>query len=561
MTGSAPQQNQGQEGGHVPGNTRDAGLKKADASVWTVRDAVIDFARRVGMTSIFANPGSTELPMFRDFPADFRYVLGLQEAVVVGMADGYAQATGNAALVNLHSAAGVGNAMGNIFTAFRNRTPLVVTAGQQARSILPFDPFLAATQATELPKPYVKWSIEPARAQDVPLAMARAYAIAMQEPRGPVFVSIPVDDWDQPAEPVPPRALAHTTRPEPAMMERIGALLDTCERPAFVVGGAVDRAHAADEVVALAQRHRARVFVAPMSGRCSFPETHPLFAGFLPAMRERVVELLDGHDAIFAIGAPAFTYHVEGHGPHVPPGAQLCQLIDDPGVAAWTPEGLVAVGNVRLGVQDLLARAVPPAADARELPAPPARAPRALPPGHAGECMSVAFALQTLAEVRDPHGMVVEEAPSARPVMQRYLPMARPGTFLTMDSGGLGYGMPAAVGVALARPGERVIALIGDGSSMYSIQAIWSAVQMALPITFVILNNSRYAALQEFAPVFGFEKEDPVQGTDLPGLDFVTLAAGMGCAGVRVSEAAQLAPALREAIGASGPALVEIVVA
>ena len=185
MTGSAPQQ-------HLQDST-------APGNAWTVRDAVIDFARRVGMTSIFANPGSTELPMFRDFPADFRYVLGLQEAVVVGMADGHAQATGNAALVNLHSAAGVGNAMGNIFTAFRNRTPLVVTAGQQARSILPFDPFLAATQATELPKPYVKWSIEPARAQDVPLAIARAYAIAMQEPRGPVFVSIPVDDWDQPA--------------------------------------------------------------------------------------------------------------------------------------------------------------------------------------------------------------------------------------------------------------------------------------------------------------------------------------------------------------------------
>ncbi|MFP3247279.1 MAG: thiamine pyrophosphate-binding protein, partial [Paraburkholderia sp.] len=153
MTGSAPRQDK--QNGVAQGTT--------------VRDAVIDFARRVGMTSIFANPGSTELPMFRDFPADFRYVLGLQEAVVVGMADGYAQASGNAALVNLHSAAGVGNAMGNIFTAFRNRTPLVVTAGQQARSILPFEPFLAASQATELPKPYVKWSIEPARAQDVPL--------------------------------------------------------------------------------------------------------------------------------------------------------------------------------------------------------------------------------------------------------------------------------------------------------------------------------------------------------------------------------------------------------
>jgi benzoylformate decarboxylase len=538
MTGSAPQQIQTQ--------TRPA--QAGSEKTFTVRDAVIDFARRVGMTSIFANPGSTELPMFRDFPADFRYVLGLQEAVVVGMADGYAQATGNAALVNLHSAAGVGNAMGNIFTAFRNRTPLVVTAGQQARSILPFDPFLAATQASELPRPYVKWSIEPARAQDVPLAIARAYAVAMQEPRGPVFVSIPVDDWDQPAEPVAARELAHTTRPEPALLARIGALLDGCSRPAFVVGGAVDRAGAADEVVALAERHRARVFVAPMTGRCSFPETHHMFAGFLPAMRERIVDLLAGHDAIFAIGAPAFTYHVEGQGPHVPPGAQLCQLIDDPNVAAWTPEGLIAVGNVRLGVQDLLARPAPPQ---RALPAPRPQAPRALPP-QGGERMSVAFALQTL---------VVEEAPSSRPVMQAYLPMARPGSFLTMDSGGLGFGMPAAVGAALARPGERVIALIGDGSSMYSIQAIWSAVQWHLPITFVILNNSRYAALQDFAPVFGFAKEDPVQGTDLPGLDFVTLAAGMGCAGLRVSEAAPLAGALREALAADGPALVEIVVA
>jgi benzoylformate decarboxylase len=161
--------------------------------------------------------------------------------------------------------------------------------------------------------------------------------------------------------------------------------------------------------------------------------------------------------------------------------------------------------------------------------------------------------------------VVVEEAPSARPVMQTYLPITRAGTFMTMDSGGLGYGMPAAVGVALARPGERVIALIGDGSSMYSIQAIWSAVQMQLPITFVILNNTRYAALQDFAPVFGFAPHETVQGTDLPGLDFVMLAKGMGCPGERVSEAARLADALRSALATSapddGPTLVEVVVA
>ncbi|MFM0257239.1 benzoylformate decarboxylase [Paraburkholderia sediminicola] len=551
MAGSAPQQNQGN---NVLGlSVRSGGDRK-----WTVRESVIDFARRVGMTSIFANPGSTELPMFRDFPADFRYVLGLQEAVVVGMADGYAQATGNAALVNLHSAAGVGNAMGNIFTAFRNRTPLVITAGQQARSILPFDPFLAATQATELPKPYVKWSIEPARAQDVPLAIARAYYLAMQEPRGPVFVSIPVDDWDQPGDPVPARSVAQRTRPEPTMLERIGEMLDACERPAFVVGGAVDRANAVQDVVRLAERHRARAYVAPMTGRCSFPEDHPLFAGFLPAMRESIVQLLSGHDAIFVIGAPAFTYHVEGQGPHVPLGAQLCQLIDDPGVAAWTPVGLAAVGNVKLGILDLLER---PAPCERSLPAPREQAPRALPPAGVGERMSAAFALQTLSDVRDPASLVVEEAPGARPVMQKYLPITHAGTFLTMDSGGLGYGMPAAVGMALARPGERVIALIGDGSSMYSIQAIWSAVQLKLPVTFVILNNTRYAALQDFAPVFGFAPDEPVQGTELPGLDFVALATGMCCSGVRVSEATQLAGALRHALAADGPALVEVIVA
>ncbi|MFC6311447.1 thiamine pyrophosphate-dependent enzyme, partial [Paraburkholderia dipogonis] len=178
-----------------------------------------------------------------------------------------------------------------------------------------------------------------------------------------------------------------------------------------------------------------------------------------------------------------------------------------------------------------------------------------------GERMSVAFALQTLNEIRGVENIVVEEAPSARPVMQAYLPIQRAGGFLTMDSGGLGFGMPAAVGVALASHGERVIAVIGDGSSMYSIQAIWSAVQMQLPVTFVILNNTRYAALQDFAPVFGFRPEDPVQGTDLPGLDFVKIAAGMGCPGERLDHADGLRDALRNALSSSVPSLVEIVVA
>src|SRR4051794_37574324 len=237
----------------------------------TVRESVIDLMRRFGMTSVFANPGSTELPLFRNFPEDFRYVLGLQEATVVGMADGYAQATRNAAFVNLHSAAGVGNAMGNIFTAHKNRTPLVITAGQQARAILPYDPFLASREATELPKPYVKWSVEPARAADVPLAVARAFYLAMTPPRGPVLVSVPVDDWDAASALVPVREVSRSVRPDPATLDLIGEALDAARRPAFVVGGAVDRDDAFAEMLALAERHEARVFVAPMTGRCNFP--------------------------------------------------------------------------------------------------------------------------------------------------------------------------------------------------------------------------------------------------------------------------------------------------
>ena len=526
----------------------------------TVREAVLNLLRAFNMTTIFGNPGSTELPLFLDFPNDFRYVLGLQEAVVVGMADGYAQATHNAAFVNLHSAAGVGHAMGNIFTAHKNRTPMVITAGQQARSILPFDPFLFSGQATELPKPYVKWSIEPARAEDVPLAIARAYYIAMQQPRGPVLVSIPADDWTRRCEPVAPRRVSTETRPEPELLALIGDALDAAKRPALVVGAAVDRDRAWDDVVRLAERHNAAVWVAPMSGRCGFPEDHRLFAGFLPAMREKIVALLAGHDLVFALGAAAFTYHVEGAGPHLPAGAKLVQLIEDPAIAAWAPEGMSAVGGIRLGVQDLLARPVPPALADREQPRP--RAPRArAEPGASGALMSVAFVMQTLAEVRDAHSIVVEEAPSSRPVMQAHLPILHSETFYTMCSGGLGHGMPAAVGVALAKPDKKVIALLGDGSSMYSIQALWSAAQLKLPITFIILKNRRYAALQEFAPTFGFKPGETLQGTALPELDFLALARGQGCDAVNVHDAAQLASVLQDALQSTRPILVEVDVA
>ena len=518
----------------------------------TVREATHCLMRELGMTTVFGNPGSTELPLFRDFPGEFRYVLGLQESIVVGMADGYAQATGNAAFVNLHSAAGVGHAMGNIFTAFRNRTPMVITAGQQARSILPYAPFLFASEAARLPEPYVKWAVEPARGEDVPGAIARAYYVAMQEPRGPAFVSIPVDDWDRPADPVPARTVSRTLHPDPELVRRIAGMLDRSQRPAFVVGFGVDRNDAWDEVVALAERHQALVWVSPMSSRCSFPERHPLFAGFLPAIREQIVACLEGHDLVVALGAPVFTYHIEGFGPHIPPGAELVQIVDDPDVAAWTPLGTALVCNVRHGAAALLAQANPPR---RSAPAGRTSPPRVT----ATDRISVAYLMQTLADVRPPDSIIVEESPSSRRTMQAYLPIERPHSFYTCASGGLGHSLPAAVGIALARSAERrVIGLFGDGSAMYSIQALWSAADLQLPITVVIVNNGGYAALSEFSAHFNIRQ---LIGTKLPGLDFVGLAKGLGCAGARVERATDLAPALTSALQSPTPFLLDVAVA
>lgn len=532
-----------------------AGQDKA-AEAYTVRHAVFDFFRSVGIDTIFGNPGSTELGMLWDFPADFKYVLGLQECVVMGMADGHAQIARKASVINLHSAAGLGHALGNLFTAFKNKTPLVVTAGQQARSLLPYDPYLGATDAANFPKPYVKWSVEPARAEDVPQAIAKAYHVAMTEPCGPVFVSIPSDDWDVPAQRLPARTVSHFYRGEPAAIADLAQHLDRATRPALVVGDAVDRADAWQDIVRLAELHQANVYVAPMSGRCSFPEDHPLWMGFLPAMRERIVDMLSPHDVILVVGAPIFTYHVPGTGPFAPQGAEVLQLTEDPNSAAGAPVGTAVLSSIRQGLVDLAA-ASRPASGRRPLERQ--RVPRVAEP-QAGTRMPVAWVLQTITDLRPTDSVIVEEAPSARHLIHRHLPIKRAGGFYTMSSGGLGYGLPAAVGVCLANPAQRVIALIGDGSAMYALQALWSAAQLKLPVAVLILRNRKYGALDEFARIFGFAEGEKVVGTELPGIDFVGMAAAQGVRGVRAATPAELERTLEGAFSSDAPVLVEIVV-
>jgi benzoylformate decarboxylase len=515
----------------------------------TVREATITLLRELGMTTVFGNPGSTELPMFRDFPSDFRYVMGLQESIVVAMADGFAQGTRNAALVNLHSSAGVGHSLGNVFTAWKNQTPLVITAGQQARSILPYEPFLFAERATEFPRPFVKWACEPARAEDVPAAIARAYHVAMEPPFGPTFVSIPVDDWDVRCEPFQPRMIHAERVPDRTVIDECAAALAQARAPALVVGAGVARDGAWEGVIALAERHKALVWVAPMSARCSFPEDHPLFAGFLAAGREAIVDALHSHDVVVALGGPLNLYHVEGQGPHIGDDTAPWLIGDNHAHAAWAPAGTAIVAQCDKAIAMLLDGPQP-----RVRPMPSARSPH---PVLDGAVMTDRFVLQEIAALRPRSSIIVEEAPSSRGPMHDHLPIVEPDTFYTTASGGLGHGLPAAVGMALGRPGEKVIAVIGDGSAMYAIQGLHAAVQAALPVSFVIIRNNRYEALHQFGRHFGLQS---LMGTQVPELDFVRIAEGQGLQAERASDATTLRAALARSFAADGPTLVEAVV-
>src|SRR5438067_1607079 len=523
--------------------------KTAGASI-TVKQATLDLLRAFGIKKVFGNPGSTELPFLSDWPDDIDYVLALQEASAVGMADGYAQATRNAGFVNLHSAAGVGNALGNIYTAHRNQTPLVITAGQQARSIMPLQPFLFAERATEFPQPYVKYSIEPARAEDVPAAIARAYYVAMQPPCGPTFVSVPIDDWSHQTQPVEARQVSRELGPDPAAMQALADALHESKHPALVVGPGVDRAQAVELMVRVAEKARAAVWASPFSARCSFPESHPQFAGFLHASPGQLSEALRDHDLVVVIGAPVFTFHVEGHASIFDGATTLFQITDDPGAAAITPAGNSIIATMKPALTMLL-ELLPDAK--RAVPAG-----RTLPPApSAGDPIPVEYLLHSLSAAMPADAVLVEEAPSHRPLMQKFMPMRGQDSFYTMASGGLGYSLPASVGMALGRPDVRTVCLIGDGSAMYSIQALWTAAQRKLPLTVVVINNSGYGAMRSFSQVMQVRN---VPGLDLPGLDFVKLAQGHGCDAVRVSKSSELTSALKRGLAHDGMSLIEVMV-
>jgi len=523
--------------------------------VTTVREQVHDLLRSWDLTTVFGNPGSNELPFLDRFPAGFRYVLGLHEGAVLAMADGYAQATGRAALVNLHAAAGLGNAMGNLANAAQQHTPLLVTTGQQARGMVGLGAMLSEARMTDVAAPHAKAAFEPLRAQDVPRTLTEAHHLAMLPPRGPVLVSLPLDDW---AAPVDPHEVEHLTTRRVAAggsgngeVEVLAARLAVARSPVLVLGPEADVEPAFSRAVELAERARLPVWIAPSPPRCPFPTTHPHYRGVLPASVQGVTTALAGHDLVLVVGAPVFRYHVHRPGPYLPAGATLVLVTADPAAAARAPMGDAVVADPGAVLAGLLERAGapsdrPPVAPRR----PPAAVPVTGPPFPAEAIFDV------LARALPPDAVLVDESTSNTAAFWERVPIRRSGGLLFPAAGGLGFGLPAAVGAALADPGRPVVAVLGDGATQYGVQGLWTAAQHAANVTFLVLRNGEYGGLRWFTGPLGVRD---VPGLDLPGIDAVAIAAGYGVPAERVDDLDKLAAAL--AIPRAGPLLLEIPVA
>ncbi len=527
----------------------------------TVRDVTHDLLRELGLTTIFGNPGSTEETFLTNLPEDFRFVLALQEASVVGIADGYAQAIRRPALVNLHTAAGLGNALGNLATVYLNRTPLLVTAGQQTREMLLMEPLLTNVEPETFPRPWVKWAYQPVRPQDVPAAFMRAYATAVQPPAGPVFLSLPLDDWEVPAlGAAEVRTVATRTAPDPSRLGELAAAIDRSSHPALVFGAAVARGGGWDAAVRLAEKLDAPVWAAPASERAPFPETHPRYVGGLPFAKGPLAEHLAGHDLVVVIGAPVFRYYPWVQGSYLPEGARLWHVTDDPQEAARAPVGDSLLADAVLAIEALL-----PLVRAREChrpvpaPLPHRMAPQPASPESVADPLSARAVFDALRAACPGNTVLVEESPSNLADLHAAWPIEHPDSFYTFASGGLGWNLPASVGIALGErdSGRRrpVLAIIGDGSFQYSVQAIWTAARLELPMLFVVLRNGEYAILKSFAVL---EQTPGVPGLDLPGIDIVALALGYGCAAARPTTAAEIADEVAAARRRSGPTVLEI---
>ena len=480
----------------------------------TGRSAFLALLKSEGITHLFGNPGTTELPLMDAFATEneVRYLLGLQEAAVMAMADGYAQASGKLAVVNLHVAPGLGNAMGMLYDAQKAGSPILVTAGQHEQSFTATEPILWADLPT-IARPLVKWSSEVNRLADLPRLVHRAAKTALAPPTGPVFLSLPGDIFraDGDIDLLAPTRVGPRLRGDREAIEAAASLLAGAKRPVIMAGDAVAQSRAHSELVELAELLGAPVYSEFVPNTASFPSSHPLFRGQMIRLAPEVRKILEQYDVLFSVGSDLFTLSLPSETDPMPPGLALVHLDIDPwelgknyppaaailgDPKATLPELTAAVrermtSGARALARERLAAAGAAIAAEREALKTKARALADVTP------VQPLALLHAIGETLPKDAVVIEEALSSAPGIRSLIRSDDPQSYFGLRGGGIGWGLPAAMGVKVALPDRPVVGLIGDGSAMYTVQGLWTAAHYHIDTVFVILNNSSYRILKQ----------------------------------------------------------------
>ena len=528
-----------------------------------------------GVDRIFGNPGTTESPLLDsllDYP-QLEYIVHLHEGVAVGAANFYGQASGKTAVVNLHVAPGLGNAVGMMYGALKNGTPMVVTAGQQDTRMRLRDPVLGHDLAA-IAAPVTKWSVQVERADELGPILQRAFKIANEAPAGPVFVALPIDVMEQETDipPGKPATVYTASRPDPAGIAAMAKLLAAAKSPAIVAGDDIARADAVGRLVTLAEKLGAAVWFEGLRGRNSFPTDHPSYRGTLAFDAPGVAKNFAGNDLVLMVGGPFFEEVWYAPGSPFPAGCKVLQIEAsaarlaynfalDAGVLAETGAALEAL-NTALGSIDGAAKRnealkalkdSDAAAQKARVEKAWSRSPTSMP--------------RAMAEIRagtPSDAVVADETITANLDLFKTFTFSGAGDYFSGRGGGIGQGLAGAIGVAVGKPGKPILCVSGDGSSMYSIQALWTAAHHALPIVFVILANREYRVLKHnidaYRARFDVKSNKPYMHMDLTGptMGFVDMAKGMGVAGTYVAKADDIKAAVAAAFATGKPHLIEI---
>ena len=544
----------------------------------TGRSAFLALLKDEGVTHLFGNPGTTELPIMHALSEhpDLTYVLGLQESIVVAMADGYSRASGKLSACNVHIAPGLGNAMGALYNAKFTGSPLIVTAGQQEQGHGLTEPLLY-DPLVPIAAPLVKWAVEVNRLEDLPRIVRRAGKVAMTPPTGPVFISLPGDilNIDAALELGSATRVDALSRPSDEALARLADRLLSANHPVIVSGHEVATSDALGEAARFAEVLGAPVYQQTVPYGAHFLSEHPAFMGALTRDQRQVRDTLAPYDLLVCLGADVLRMSVWSDVDPLPENMSIVQI----GLRDWemgknystelavrsdvkeTLRALISVLEGKAGAERLGAAEAALAAlsdrnwsaerEAGRQKAAAAAETRPIDPD---------WLMMRLAETLPTDAVVVDEGIVTSRSLHRYLPFRDRDCFYGLASGGIGWAMAGAIGIQLAHPDRPLLAVVGDGSAMYSIQSLWTAAHLKLPITYLIANNGGYRIIKQ--RLLSFHGNDNFIGMDFrdPEIDFTALAQSLGMKARRITEPGDVTPALEESLASGAPNLLEVFV-